>query len=122
MFDDMLQQNKSIIDAYAKMLDEASNTVTETGGKPLLEYHLRGTVNGKKFQIATDDVYAAADIKAQNPHLSDDEAKAIEAHTETDDFIDGGSSPSTQNGHHVVPHDNGGYFGDLSDTKSKLGV
>lgn len=89
----------------------------------LMEYHTAGTVNGKSFKIATDDVYDPAQIKAQNPHLSNGEAHAIAAHTETDEFIDGCSNCSSEHGGHIVhTGESGGYHGDVSDTMSKLGL
>lgn len=89
----------------------------------LKEYHATGTVNGKNFNIVTDDVYSADQIKAQNPHLSDDEAKAVQAHTETDEFVDGMSAVhSNQGGHAVKTYTNDGYHGDVSDTMKKLGL
>lgn len=87
----------------------------------LKEYHIKGRVNGKPFKALTDDVYAASQIKEQNPHLSDDEAKAIEAHTETDDFMDGNErTSSVQNGHNVSVHVNGGYSDEHSEFRDKM--
>ena len=87
----------------------------------LKEYHVKGTVNGKPFQAVTDDVYSANDIHKQNPHLSADEAKAIESHTETEEFENGNErTSSVQNGHSVSAHTNGGYFGDHSEFKEKM--
>ncbi len=74
----------------------------------LHEYFVHGTVNGKKFKASTPDVYAARDIHAQNKHLTADEAKAIEAHTETDRFTNGETHTSIQNGHKVSVRKNGG--------------
>ena len=54
------------------------------------EYWAKGTVNGKKFHIKTNDEYSHDQIHKQNPHLSSDEAKAVHSHTMTDRFIDGG--------------------------------
>ena len=89
----------------------------------LLEYHTSGSVNGKQFKIATDDVYDIDTVKKQNPHLSNGEAHAIVAHTESDDFIDGYNNiTSTHGGHTVNTRDSGGYHGDLSNTMHKLGL
>ena len=87
------------------------------------EYFVRGTVNGKKFQSVTDDAYSADQIKAQNPHLTDDEAKAVQNHTESDEFTNGDEyTSSNQNGHKVIVHTNGGYQGDVTHTLNKIGV
>lgn len=89
----------------------------------LKEYHVAGTVNGKPFKMITDDVYNYSDAKQQNPHLSDDEAKAIVDHTETDDFESGDeSTKSIQNGHVVKTHTNGGYAGEREEVRNKLGL
>ena len=82
------------------------------------EYHAKGTVNGKKFVIATDDAYDARQIHSQNPHLSPDEAQAIQDHTETDEFVDGHQGHQSQHGAHHVQSTSGGYHGDFSDSKA----
>lgn len=89
------------------------------GEERLDEYWAKGTVNGKKFQITTHDSYDHATIHKQNPHLSHDEAKAVEGHTYSDDFENGNHhSRSTQNGHKVHVHSHGGYY-DSDDTEAQ---
>lgn len=78
--------------------------------KQLNEYWAKGSVNGKKFQISTHDAYDHKQIHKQNPHLSSDEAKAVERHTTTDDFENGENSESTHNGHKVSVHSQGGHY------------
>lgn len=91
------------------------------GKTDLVEYHMAGTVNGKKFKANCDDVYNADDILAQNPHLSANEAKAIHDHTETDNFIDGYSGTEGLHGGHLVKiTSNGGYFGDKTEMQNKI--
>ena len=105
------EEIKSALRRKYNILDEESESVQ------LDEYHAKGTVNGKRFAIATDDAYDAAQIMSQNPHLSPDEARAIEAHTETDEFIDGNQGHSSQHGSHIVQSTSGGYHGDFSDSQ-----
>lgn len=91
------------------------------GKTELVEYHMKGTVNGKPFAACCDAEYSPDEILAQNPHLSADEANAIHAHTETDNFVDGYSGTEGLHGGHLVKiSSNGGYHGDKTDMQNKI--
>lgn len=91
------------------------------GKTELVEYHMTGTVNGKPFAACCDAEYSPDEILAQNPHLSADEAKAVHAHTETDNFIDGYSGTEGLHGGHLVKiSSNGGYQGDKTEMQNKI--
>jgi len=91
------------------------------GKTELVEYHMKGTVNGKPFAACCDDVYSPDEILAQNPHLSADEAKAVHEHTETDNFIDGYAGTEGLHGGHLVKiSSNGGYQGDKTEMQNKI--
>jgi hypothetical protein len=102
-----VQAIQDAIDAAQPTKSPAAPTTTA----PVSEstgYYAKGTVGDKDFDINTQDAYDANRIKEQNPHLTDDEAKAVEAHTLTDEFVNGDSHTSTQNGHEVTVDENGG--------------
>ena len=104
-------------------IEVAKNMFNESS--QLNEYHIKGSVNGKKFQAVAGDVYSASTILKQNPHLTPDEAKAIEKHTETDEFIDGSDRGSgVYDGHHVSHYVSGGHYGEdpAATVRSKLGL
>lgn len=52
-------------------------------------YWAEGTVNGRQFKISTIDSYDLKSMAIQNPHLTEDEVKALYAQVDMPKFLNG---------------------------------
>lgn len=108
------EQTEKLVKHLGGMIEESVEQINE--------YHAVGKVGDKIFRVATDDDYESKDkVAKQNPHLNKYEVDALHAHLNSDGFENDEVHSSTQNNIRVTSN-SGGYYGNFSDSKSKMNL